>query len=339
MGAAVGFVSGMFGIGVFRRDLLLAAPRDRPGARARAIDRRHHRHRARRLDIHAAALAWPARPDDRTVLCRAADERWRGDVLRGTARVFEDTARRHGAGAALRQPWLDPRAAAEDALQALQDLSLGDPDRRRRHRHRFYRRDHGHRRRLHPGADDDLSVAGADLDRDRHLDGADIGHHDVRDFAARGHQPSRRRRAGVDPDDRRRHRRAVRRPRRPEDSRRAVAAVARAPDSRGRNPLRGRAGDPAGRSLHDPANRSDRMIARIVFAAGAALLLIAAAAPTARAERMIVSVSNHRVTVTPNYSGEELVLFGSVEKDASTPASRTAYDLVVTVSGPRADMV
>ena len=44
-------------------------------------------------------------------------------------------------------------------------------------------------------------------------------------------------------------------------------------------------------------------------------------------------------TVTPNYSGEELVLFGSVEKDASTPASRTAYDLVVTVSGPRADMV
>jgi len=52
-----------------------------------------------------------------------------------------------------------------------------------------------------------------------------------------------------------------------------------------------------------------------------------------------VSVSNHRVTVTPNYSGEELVLFGSVEKDAATPATRTSYDLVVTVSGPRADMV
>jgi uncharacterized protein (TIGR02186 family) len=58
----------------------------------------------------------------------------------------------------------------------------------------------------------------------------------------------------------------------------------------------------------------------------------------ARAERLIVSVSNHRVTVTPNYSGEELVLFGSVEKDANTPPNR-AYDLVVTVSGPRADMV
>ena len=59
----------------------------------------------------------------------------------------------------------------------------------------------------------------------------------------------------------------------------------------------------------------------------------------ARAERLIVSVSNHRVTVTPNYAGEELVLFGSVEKDDKTPANRGNYDLVVTVSGPRADMV
>ena len=66
---------------------------------------------------------------------------------------------------------------------------------------------------------------------------------------------------------------------------------------------------------------------------------VLSAATPVRAERLIVSVSNHRVTVTPNYSGEELVLFGSVEKDANTPANRIAYDLVVTVSGPRADMV
>jgi uncharacterized protein (TIGR02186 family) len=59
----------------------------------------------------------------------------------------------------------------------------------------------------------------------------------------------------------------------------------------------------------------------------------------AQAERLIVSVSNQRVMVTPNYSGEELVLFGSVEKDASTPSNRTNYDLVVTVIGPHADMV
>jgi uncharacterized protein (TIGR02186 family) len=79
------------------------------------------------------------------------------------------------------------------------------------------------------------------------------------------------------------------------------------------------------------------MIARLLFFA-ASIALALSTAP-ARAERLIVSVSNHRVTVTPNYSGEELVLFGSVEKDASTPAGRTSYDLVVTVSGPRSDMV
>jgi uncharacterized protein (TIGR02186 family) len=77
-----------------------------------------------------------------------------------------------------------------------------------------------------------------------------------------------------------------------------------------------------------------------VAAIGAVMLLGTAFAVTsARAERLIVSVSNHRVTVTSNYSGEELVLFGSVEKDASTPPNRSNYDLVVTVRGPRADMV
>jgi uncharacterized protein (TIGR02186 family) len=81
------------------------------------------------------------------------------------------------------------------------------------------------------------------------------------------------------------------------------------------------------------------MIARASLILASLALGVAVAASPARAERLIVSVSNHRVTVTPNYSGEELVLFGSVERDAQTPANRNSYDLVVTVSGPRADMV
>mgnify|MGYP001256795413 FL=1 len=60
---------------------------------------------------------------------------------------------------------------------------------------------------------------------------------------------------------------------------------------------------------------------------------------SAQAEKLIVSISNHRVTVTSSYSGEELVLFGSVERDAATPARHGGYDMVVTVSGPRTDMV
>ena len=80
------------------------------------------------------------------------------------------------------------------------------------------------------------------------------------------------------------------------------------------------------------------MTARLASLFGWMLLGALLASAPAQAERLIVSVSNHRVTVTPNYSGEELVLFGSVEKDANTPPNRS-YDLVVTVAGPRADMV
>src|SRR5262252_6277489 len=81
------------------------------------------------------------------------------------------------------------------------------------------------------------------------------------------------------------------------------------------------------------------MIARFATAAAVVLLAAPVATEEAHAERLIVSVSNHRVTVTPNYAGEELALFGAVESDASTAKGRNNYDLVVTVSGPRADMV
>ena len=76
------------------------------------------------------------------------------------------------------------------------------------------------------------------------------------------------------------------------------------------------------------------------WSAGLALLLGAIlSASDACAEHLIVSVSNHRVTVTPNYSGDELVLFGSIERDGDAPLPSTGYDLVVTVSGPPVDMI
>jgi uncharacterized protein (TIGR02186 family) len=81
------------------------------------------------------------------------------------------------------------------------------------------------------------------------------------------------------------------------------------------------------------------VFAHLAAIAVALVLSAPLAIERAHAERLIVSVSNQSVTVTPNYSGEELVLFGSVEKDDKTPAGPTGYDLVVTVSGPPADMV
>ena len=65
-----------------------------------------------------------------------------------------------------------------------------------------------------------------------------------------------------------------------------------------------------------------------------ALILVLAAGP-ASAERLVVSLSNHRVAVTSNFVGEELVLFGTVEPDTAATPLHPPYNLVVTVAGPR----
>jgi uncharacterized protein (TIGR02186 family) len=71
---------------------------------------------------------------------------------------------------------------------------------------------------------------------------------------------------------------------------------------------------------------------------GAALTLLATAAPAA-AERLVSSLSSHRVLITPSFTGTELVLFGTVEHDAASAPRRGSYDIVATVSGPRETLV
>jgi uncharacterized protein (TIGR02186 family) len=65
------------------------------------------------------------------------------------------------------------------------------------------------------------------------------------------------------------------------------------------------------------------------------LILAATGANPALAERLVVSLSNHRVQITSNFVGEDLVLFGTVEPDPGATTRRAGYDLVVTVTGPR----
>src|SRR5215470_12945908 len=65
------------------------------------------------------------------------------------------------------------------------------------------------------------------------------------------------------------------------------------------------------------------------------LFALACSIRPAAAERLVVSLSNHRVAVTSNFVGEELVLFGTIEPEPATSALRPPYDLVVTVTGPR----
>jgi uncharacterized protein (TIGR02186 family) len=68
------------------------------------------------------------------------------------------------------------------------------------------------------------------------------------------------------------------------------------------------------------------------------VILIACGVRPAAAERLVVSLSNHRVQVTSSFTGEDLVLFGSIEPDKTQPKLRSDYDLVVTVTGPRETM-
>jgi len=75
----------------------------------------------------------------------------------------------------------------------------------------------------------------------------------------------------------------------------------------------------------------------------ALIVLLAAAyagiAAPSGAERLVTSLSSHQVLVTSSFTGVELVLFGSVERDAATVPRRGGYDIVATVTGPRETVV
>ena len=59
----------------------------------------------------------------------------------------------------------------------------------------------------------------------------------------------------------------------------------------------------------------------------------------AHAERIIASISRHRVQVTSSFTGTQIVLFGSIERDPPPAVQRSNYDIVVTVSGPKQTIV
>lgn len=70
--------------------------------------------------------------------------------------------------------------------------------------------------------------------------------------------------------------------------------------------------------------------------AGFALLLgFAVQAVSARAETLIAAMSSHQIQITSNYTGDQLTVFGLVERDGRTAARGDPYDIVVTVRGPR----
>lgn len=67
----------------------------------------------------------------------------------------------------------------------------------------------------------------------------------------------------------------------------------------------------------------------------AALLL---AALPARAERVVVSLSENQIEIGSNYTGTQLALFGIIEQDEQHLVRTGPTDVVVTVRGPRENM-
>jgi uncharacterized protein (TIGR02186 family) len=74
------------------------------------------------------------------------------------------------------------------------------------------------------------------------------------------------------------------------------------------------------------------------WAAAVAAIVVAAAMP-ARAERLIVSLSSHRVQITSIFNGVELVMFGTMEPEPESVPRKGAYDIIATITGPRQTMV
>ena len=71
-----------------------------------------------------------------------------------------------------------------------------------------------------------------------------------------------------------------------------------------------------------------------------AVALAAAVAPaTVRAETLYAAVSTNRVAITSNFSGTDVTIYGTVERDATTVSRVSGYDVAVMLIGPRRTVV
>jgi uncharacterized protein (TIGR02186 family) len=70
---------------------------------------------------------------------------------------------------------------------------------------------------------------------------------------------------------------------------------------------------------------------------GLLLLTILAAAIPARAEKVVASLSQNRVSIDTNFDGSEILIFGAVRRE--TPAPPGELEVIVTVAGPSLPVV
>jgi uncharacterized protein (TIGR02186 family) len=77
------------------------------------------------------------------------------------------------------------------------------------------------------------------------------------------------------------------------------------------------------------------MIRKFAAAIVIGLMLV----PFAQAERLVTSLSTHRVLISSNFTGTSLVLFASIEESDATRDNPKKYDVAITVRGPSTTFV
>jgi uncharacterized protein (TIGR02186 family) len=65
----------------------------------------------------------------------------------------------------------------------------------------------------------------------------------------------------------------------------------------------------------------------------AALMLLALALPAAAQEQIVAGMSQNRVSITADFDGSEILIYGAVKRDAPAPEGG-ALEVIVTVEGP-----
>ena len=68
-------------------------------------------------------------------------------------------------------------------------------------------------------------------------------------------------------------------------------------------------------------------------------LTVVAFGRSAAAEELITAVSADSVSIESTFTGAEIVLFGTIERDAQTVARPRGYDIVIVTRGPKQEIV
>ncbi len=79
----------------------------------------------------------------------------------------------------------------------------------------------------------------------------------------------------------------------------------------------------------------NRVVAAIAVLTGLALAVPAVATPT---EKIVAGLSQNRVSITANFDGSEILIYGAVKRDSPTPGD-TTLDMIITVEGPSVPLV